>query len=1025
MNLIRLSHQNPVATIVVFLIVCILGVAALFNMPVQLTPDLNRPEITILNYWRASAPADIESEIVEPMEAVLQSINGVEKISSAVRPGLGITRIEFALGTDMQQAFIDVISGLNQVPGRPREAEQPIINVGSLNGDSVATLLIRKLNPTPDDDFLDYQELIRNRVEPELRRVPGIANVSLQSEKQKQLQITFDPYRMAALGVSLDSVVQSIQRSTNMSGGFARVGRREFTVRYAGQYGPDTMDQMIVDYNNGRPIYLNEVATVSVDADVGRGFAYRNGAPAFYISLERTNGSNTVEIMDGLKAAIERLNKDVLAQHGLIIELSFDSSTHIKRAVDLVQNNLTIGIILAMLMLFWMIRGWRATLLIGLTIPTSICAALFALNVLGRSVNIISLAGLAFAVGLVLDAAIVVQENILRLRQQGMPMREAAIKGAVEVGPALFASTATTVAIFMPVLFMAGIEGQLFFDLAVSMAVAVVMSLISAMLLLPVVAVKVLYDSNSTPPERTFWERLAQFYARHVQSPRQIAFWLVVLIPGALVIIALLTPRPDFLPKAEWEGIFGIFRTPPGVNYDVYEKEVGQTIAKRLQPHLAHEKEPYIKSYNLSMAAGGNILFIYPQNPEEADIVRNFVQTEIMADLPDTRGFAVQASLLDIGVSMSRSVYVHFKGELDDASRLVIEQAIERIEHSIPAANVRIRPALYDQQPEIRIEPDNHMLAQAGVDRLSMGNMARALTSGLYVGEFFDGKERLDIMLRSEPWKTPEELQAMPVATPQGGVLTFGQLGHIARTIGPTEIRRVNGTRAISLGVTPPANITLDETIEVLRGIINDINPQLSAGVTAELGGGSDDLADAISTMKQNFLFAVVILFLILTALFRSVKDSILVLSAMPAAVAGGVLGLKTLNIFSFQALDLLTMIGFVILLGLIVNNAILLVDQARRAQAKGLSIDDAISYAIKTRVRPVYMSSLTSVIGMLPLVVIPGVGSEIYRGLAVVIVGGMSISTLFMLIYMPAALRATDWMQWPKAQKETDHAKA
>lgn len=1009
MGLFRLSHYNPVATVIAFLIVTLIGFASVSQMPVQLTPNLNRPQIAILNSWRAAAPAELESEIVEPQEELLMGLSGVERLYSSVRSGFSITIMEFALGTNMQQTFIDVVNALNQAPPRPREAAEPQVMLGGLE-ESIATLLITKKGEQQDSDFTDYQDLIEANVKPALQRIEGVARVNLNSSVDHQLKIEVDPYKMAALGVQIGTVTNAIQRSANMSGGFAEVGRREYTVRYNGQYTAENYGNMIVAYNNGRPVYLKEIARVRNGFADARSFAYRSGQPAFYIMLNGTNDANTVAVVEQLKAAITELNENVLQKKGLEIELSFDPSVHIKRAIDLVQSSLGIGIILVLGLLYWMIRGFRATLLIATTIPVSLAAALLAMALLGRTINIISLAGLAFAVGLVLDAAIVVQENFLRLRHQGLSVFDAAVKSASQVAPALFASTATTVAIFIPVLFMEGMAGQLFFDLAITMSVAVVMSMLTAMFLVPVLATKVLKNQNEDKEPLALWTQLANLYARLTRTPQRAVAWCLGLLVASAVTLLLLLPRPDFLPEAKWEGIFVAMMTPPGANYSVIEDEIAATIMRRLEPHLTGEKLPKIRDYNLSASAGGNVLFVYPEDPTKAPEMIKVLNTEVLANLPETLAYAQQASLLNVSVgSSNRAIRLNFNGALDDASRLVIERTIGLLQDRLPNTVVQPVPSIYDAKPELQVTPLDHQLAQAGVDRTTVAQNIRAYTNGLWVGEMFDGFNRRDIIVEAQPWKTPEALEATPIYTPGAGVQTVGQLASIERVTGPVRIQRLNGNRTLTLLIRLPATITIDEAVEVTRTVMAEVEPELSPGVFMTLAGGADDLADTIKSMADNFIYAVFILFLIMTALFRSAKDSVLVLTTIPIAIAGGVLGLQLLNAFTFQALDLLTMIGFVILLGLMVNNAILLIDQTRNAQREGMDIQAAIHYAIASRVRPVYMSSLTSVVGMLPLVVVPGVGSEIYRGLAMVIVGGMLVSTLFMLIYIPAALRVIE----------------
>ncbi|RFF29504.1 efflux RND transporter permease subunit [Wenzhouxiangella sediminis] len=1005
MNLFKLSHANPVATVVVFLIVGIMGAAALVKLPVQLTPNLERPQITILNFWRAAAPAEMEAELVEPQEAVLETIVGLESIRSSVRAGMSITTLEFAVGTEMQGKLMDVINAMNQAPPRPRDAEEPMISLGGLD-QPLATLLIRKTREGSDGDFTADQELIRQTVAPALRTIPGVTKVGLNSFREPQLEIVFDPYRMAALGLQLDSLLARIQSAGDVSGGFASVGRREYTVRFAGQYVSDEWAQMIVAYNDGRPVRLGEVAEIRQGHETLRGFAYRDGYPAFYIQLFAATNANTVDIMTALKARVAEVNESHLLDNELELILSFDSSEHIKRAVALVQGNLGLGIALAMGLLYLMLRGWRATLLIALTIPVSLLSALLVLDLLGRSLNIISLAGLAFSVGLVLDAAIVVQENIVRLLQHGESLKKAVVRGTVEVAPALFASTLTTVAIFTPIVFMEGVEGQLFFDLAVSMAVAVCASMLAAFFLVPVIAgVFLKPDADGGQPPR-FWHRLARRYLAVAGTDRRALLWLLVLGPGAAAVIWALTPDTDFLPEAKWEGIMTVFSVPPGASYETLENEIGRTLMRRLEPYRNGEKTPAIRAYNLAMSEGGKILFVYPENPREVQDMLHLLRTEILAGLPDTRAFPFQSSLLSLNVGGNRSVYLNFNGELDDASRQVAAQTMQRIQSEIPGAGLRPLPSLNAAQPQLVLRPDDHAVAQAGLDRGQVARMVRAATGGLYVGEQFDGNQRQDIILKAPRWASPEQLQAVPMATPLSGVQTLGQLTRADRQAGPTQLRRYNGERTFTLAITPPSDMSLETALEKLEPIMADAQAQVSPGIHLMLSGGSDDLADTIDTMIWNFAFAVLVLFLLMTALFRSALDSAVVLASMPMALAGGVLGLRALNLFAFQSLDLLTMIGFVILMGLVVNNAILLIDRARRGRAGGLCAEESVRMAVETRVRPIYMSTLTSVVGMLPLVLVPGVGSEIYRGLAVVIVGGMLTSTLFTVVFMASALR-------------------
>jgi multidrug efflux pump subunit AcrB len=362
---------------------------------------------------------------------------------------------------------------------------------------------------------------------------------------------------------------------------------------------------------------------------------------------------------------------------------------------------------------------------------------------------------------------------------------------------------------------------------------------------------------------------------------------------------------------------------------------------------------------------------------------------------------------LNFGFDGGRSINVDLQGsDIEILSEVAVE-SMQVIQQTIPGAMVRPIPGLSIAEPELQLIPNDRRITAAGLDRAAVATMVRAVTSGTFVGEYFDGNDRMDMILSGPTWRTPEELSAMPVATPLAGIQTLGELTSIRRTVGPTQLRRIDGQRTLTLNVRPPDEMTVQEALELLRDVAGpQIRELLPAGVDVQYRGTADRLEAAFAEMGSNLILAVIILFFILAAMFRSFRDSIMVLLAMPLAMAGGILALRTMNLFTNQAMDLLTMIGFVILLGLVVNNAILIIMQTRTGQSNGLDRTAAVAEAVRIRARPIYMSTLTSIFGMLPLMLIPGVGSQIYRGLATVIIGGMALSAVFTLLLMPSLLR-------------------
>jgi len=1010
MNVTRAALKNPAAIIVIVALVMVFGLMSVFKLPIQLTPDIEQPQINISTGWASAAPAEMESVIIEPIENVVKNTQGVTNVSTNIQRGFGNITLTFDVGADMQKAMLDVINNLNQAPPIPLDARDPIVSAGGgRGGPNTASLMIKTLPNNPAQDLGQYQKLIEDVVRPRFSRIQGMGQVNLQSHRPRELRITFDPLRTASLGLSLSDISSTISRASDVSAGVANVGRRQYTVRFSGQYDVSNLTEMIMGYSGDRPIYLKDIATVENTLVDRFGFNMRNGQPSYYFTLRRQNDANTVALLDEINVAIKELNEGPMKEAGLVIELSFDSSVHIRNALKLVQNNLGLGIVLALVILWLFLRGWRNILIIGLTIPISLMVAFVALSLFDRSLNIISLAGLAFSVGLVLDAAIIVQENIVRLRDLGMEANKAVMRGALQVTGALFASTATSVAIFLPILFMAGIEGQLFSDLALTLSIAVIASLVTAITILPIASRYWLKTKADNDPFAHYWEKLTNLVMRLTNTQTKRVSWISLLLGGSIFVIVLLMPKTDFMPRAPIDGFFFSLNMPPGGNVEFIEKEMASLVKERLAPYLTGEKSPQIKSYNFySFGARSTGGFIYAQDPTRVEELMEVIRSEVLGGLPDTQVFLFRGSMINVsGGGNGRTVEINVQGPDIENLMSVAQVGIDAINKNMKGTTAFPNPGLSLSEPELKLVPNDQRITQAGLTRRDVANAIRAYTSGLFIGEYFDGNDRVNVMLRGEQWDTPDELSALPIYSPLAGIQTIGELTSISRTAGPTSLRRVDGKRTISIQVSPPATMSLEEALVVLNEkVIPEMKAQLPSEASIQLSGNADRMAAAIKDMINNFVLALVILFLLMTALFKSPKDSLVVLLVMPLAVAGGVAGLNLLNLVTYQSLDLLTMIGFIILLGLVVNNAILIVDQTRQAEKEGLSRRRAVAQAIRIRARPVYMSTLTSLFGMLPLMVMPGVGSEIYRGLATVIVGGMLISAVFTLVLFPSLLR-------------------
>lgn len=1006
MKITTLCLGNKTAVVVAGILIVLFGALAAQQLPLQLTPEVERPRITIQTRWRASAPQEVETQIVEPQENVLRGLPGLRKMESSAGQGSGSITLELATDVDVTRALIEVINRLNQVPSYPPDATEPRVSTGGADfGAAIAWFSLQPLAGN-QRDIVSYQSFVEDVILPRLERVPGVAEANAFGGRAEEIRITFDPFRAAALGVDLNRLLNELSRNDDISAGTADVGKRRFTLRYTGRYDHRELGQRVLTWREGRPVFLDDIAQVErrlVDANFALA---QNGNVAISINAIPESGVNVLEVMAGLQAAVEDLRQGPLEREQLRMMQMYDESLYITDSVRMVLTNLLLGMTLAIGVLWWFLRKFRATLMVAVAIPLCLMGAFIFLAAAGRTLNTISLAGLAFATGMVLDASIVVLENIVRLREKGLSSSEAAEQGSGQVWGALLASTATTVAIFLPVVFLEDVAGQLFADLALTISAAVVISLVVAISFVPSAADAGLRHARIKDPFAQFWDDLAGRLMKLTGTPRRRAIIIPVLILVPLSLVLLLRPQADYLPEGQQNLARAFIQAPPGMAIDTAREEIVDVVNARMKPLLEQGADQAVEVYWFGVGTFGGFMGVRAQDPRDVPELVTRLNREILADLPDTRGFASRSAIFG-RFSGGRSVDIDIQGDDVDSLMEAARMAMGLVPRVIPNATARPVPGVEMAEPELQLRPDDRRIAEVGWERSQLGSLARALGSGAFVDDYYDGSQRLNMVLRADAWDTPEQLAALPVFTPSGEIVSIGELTELVRTAGPNQIRRVDRQRTITVSVTPPPDIPLETVIERLR---DQVEPQLIAilpdGASIAYSGQAGDLQNALRSMSGSFLLAIAILYLLMSALFQSFRDALLVLVTLPLATFGGVVALWLFNLVSFQPMDLLTMIGFIILLGLVVNNAILLVYQARSAERAGASRQDAVAEALRRRLRPIFMSTLTSLFGMLPLLLMPGAGTELYRGLAAVIVGGMATSTLFTLVLLPSILQ-------------------
>jgi multidrug efflux pump subunit AcrB len=1019
MDITKASLKNPAAVAVTVALIALFGLLAVAHLPLQLFPDIDQPQMAVITNWRAASPVEIESELLEPQEQVLQGINGLEQIDGNANAGSSWINLTFAFGTDMKAALVDVIGRLNRLPPLPADADPPIVQMGGEDTNTSLSWFFVQLLPSGSGSIEDHRRFIEDTVKARIEAVPGVARVEINGGAPDQLAIDLDVRKAADYGIAIPDVAALAGRSRDVSGGFVDVGRRQYTLRFAGRYAPGELAESILAWRDGRPIKLGDVATISVKRPDRQFYAYQNGNPAIGLRVVRESGANVLGTLEQVKREVAALRDGPLAARGLGIEQSFDSALFINRAVNLLSGNLLAGVLLAVGCLWWFLRDHRATLLIASAIPISLLATFIVLELTGRSLNVISLAGLAFAVGMVMDAAIVVAENIVRLKEGGRLPAEAAHLGTRQVIGALFASTLTTIAVFVPVLFLEDVEGQLFADLALTISIAVAISMLVAVSVLPAAAGGWLKAKRLSGGGGQGWPALTRRLMAWTGSPRKQWAWTLGLVLGPVLLVWALFPRLDYLPPVKRAAVDVWFNFPPGMSPDTIDREIVSVVRERMAPYMRGDKQPRLKNWYVLVWPGGGTVGARVVEEHRIGELETLIRDEIVTGLPDTRAFAAEGELFGSFGGSARAIAVHLQSGDRAALNRAADAGRELLAKRFPTANVQTWPSTDQAEPELRVLPDDRRLAEVGWNRTDLATVVRTLGDGSWLGEHFDGDQRLDIILRGVGWDSPEELAEVPVAVPNGAIVPLGELARLETTTAAGQVRRVDRRRTVTLTFDPPPTLSLEEALKVVdEELVPQLKSMLPADAGVRIAGSADRLDEIVATMARNFGLALLVLFLLMAAMFKSLRDSAYVIATMPLAVLGGLLGLRALGLFTFQPLDLLSMIGFVMLLGMVINNGILLVAQTRSAQAEGLALEPAIEQALNQRLRPILIGALTGVVGALPMAINPGPGAVIYRGLAAVTVGGVGLSLVFTAVLIPAALRVLEGRPARQAQR-------
>jgi multidrug efflux pump subunit AcrB len=999
-------------------------------------PDLDVRVISVRTTWPGATPQDVEKEILIEQEDYLRNLPNLSRIIATAQSGRAEIELEFPLGTDITEMLIRVNNALSQVPSYPESVDEPRIFASSFSSNSFMFFSVTPLPGNPRQLDMDLQlDFVEDNVKPRMASVAGISEVGVYGGAERQVQILVDPARLAQRGLSLTDVRQAIRsRNRDRSGGEIDAGKRQYLLRTIGRFEDvDALGELILARRGDAVIRLSDVASVRLDHFEKRTVTSFNGAQNLFIALRREAGSNVIDIKRAMMREIVAINQEVLEPAGLQIELIADDVRYVEESIRNVWQNLVLGALLATAVMFLFLRSLRATLVGVLGIPICVIVAFLGLLLAGRTVNVISLAGIAFAIGMTLDNSIVVLESIALERRKGADRYRAAIEGVRQVWPAVFASTLTTVMVFLPVAFVEQEAGQLYSDVAIAISAAILASMLVAVTVLPTAAARLQFDGEGAAGASAgrggrLREKTLALVTGFIATPgrRLATIALTVLSSGAIIL--LLTPPAEYLPEGEEPKVFAVMNAPPGYNLAAMTEigaEVEQYLLKYLDadPALFHRGEhevPAVDYFNMRIRPDQVRIIGEPADPADIDALMNALSRKYR-EYPGMRAFATRGSIITSNDGGTRSINLDIAGPDLASLYAVALAAYRRAGEVFDNPRIQTQPSsLSLSQPMVRVQPDWERAAELGMTAETLGFTVSALTDGSYVDEFFFADDKIDIYLYSDVGQDVDldNLAQLPVYTRTGEVLPLGAVAEFIETVDTSSLRRVNGRRTVTLNIIPPRSIALETGVErVRRDVVGYLRErgQIPGDVSVLISGAADQLDATRESLVGNYLVALLIIYLLMVAIFTHWGYPLLIMTSIPLGIAGGIVGLWLLNALGaalpllglnaiVQPFDMISMLGFLILMGTVVNNPILVVHRAvQNVDRESMTPLEAVTEAIKSRLRPIAMSTITTICGLAPLVLIPGAGTELYRGVGAIVMFGILGAALVTLTMLPA----------------------
>lgn len=1012
MTIAQMAVKRGITFSMIYLIVVGFGLFSLSQLDIDLYPDIEFPVIAVITQYTGVAPYDIETVLSRPVEEVVASVENVKHIYSTSFQGLSMVMLEFDWGTDMDQAEFDVRNSLELIRDYlPDEASDPMVFAFDPSMQPVIYLALE----SQIHGEAELRRIAEQDLEPRLERIPGVAAAFTVGGIRREIKVLVDPAKLRAHHIPIEQVSRALQMNNlQLPAGYIDNESLEFTLQAAGEFTTlEQIENTNIATIQGTNIHVKDVANVVDGFQESRNRVWNNSKPAIMVMVQKQSDANTVNVCDEIKGRLKQIESELAK--GVAISISFDQSDFINRAMSNLGNTAIQAIILTFLVLLFFLQNVRSSLIVAISIPVSMITTFAVMYQTGLSLNIISMAGLALAVGMLVDNSIVVLESIFRYREEGDNPREAANKGVNEVSMAITASTLTTVAVFLPVLFVPGIAGELFKDMVITICFSLGISLIVAITLIPLLSSRVFRATRTSESHGRIhklseltdkWLKvLYNFYDRSLRwSLNYRKTLLISTLVLFLVSVTLLIIRGgEFIPKNDNGYIIIKVKRMPGVSLEAMEKSMAQLneIVKENIPEADNiyvtfgQAEGFTALFSSATTNEGQMMIRLVKRSErnrnkfeiQDDMLKKFDNLVDMNISFDDQGGNMFGSEGDISVKI-------FGHDLEQSKILAntVREKVLTIE-GITHAESSIR----ESRPELKINYDRQRIADLGMSTVQIGNLVSTCILGSAVTRYREGGDEYDVrvQLEKEARTSKDDIGNIMIMTPTGRQIPLRAVADIDYSRSFTDIKREDQERIASVNISISGRDLRSITADV-REMMRQVS--LPNGFRIEIGGAAEDMQESFMYLGLALFVAIFLTYMIMASQFESLFDPFVILFTIPLSFIGVALAL----LLTGTDLSIMALIGIVMLVGIVVNNGIVLIDYINQLRAQGMELTEAVIQGGKVRMRPVLMTALTTILGMLPMALGLGESGESWAPLARAVMGGLTVSTALTLVVVP-----------------------